>query len=32
MGLTHITLGVHDAPVDAIGLIGERVIPALRAD
>jgi alkanesulfonate monooxygenase SsuD/methylene tetrahydromethanopterin reductase-like flavin-dependent oxidoreductase (luciferase family) len=29
-GLTHITLGLHDDPADAIRVIGERVIPALR--
>ncbi len=29
-GLTHITLGIHDNPADAIRLIGERVIPAYR--
>jgi alkanesulfonate monooxygenase SsuD/methylene tetrahydromethanopterin reductase-like flavin-dependent oxidoreductase (luciferase family) len=29
-GLTHITLGLHDNPADAIRLIGERVVPALR--
>jgi 5,10-methylenetetrahydromethanopterin reductase len=29
-GLTHITLGLHDDPADAIRLIGERVIPAFR--
>jgi hypothetical protein len=29
-GLTHITLGVHEDPADAIRLIGERVLPALR--
>ena len=28
-GLTHITLGLHDDPADAIRVIGERVIPAL---
>jgi alkanesulfonate monooxygenase SsuD/methylene tetrahydromethanopterin reductase-like flavin-dependent oxidoreductase (luciferase family) len=27
-GLTHITLGLHDEPADAIRLIGERVVPA----
>jgi len=27
-GLTHITLGLHDDPAEAIRLIGERVIPA----
>ena len=26
-GLTHITLGLHDDPADAIRLIGERVVP-----
>ena len=29
-GLTEIALRVHDAPADAIRLIGERVAPALR--
>ncbi len=29
-GLTEIALRVHDDPADAIRLIGERVIPALR--
>ncbi len=29
-GLTHITLGIHDQPADAIRLIGERVIPAFK--
>ncbi len=29
-GLTEIALRVHDAPADAIRLIGERVLPALR--
>lgn len=29
-GLTHITLGLHDDPADAIKLIGERVVPAFR--
>ena len=29
-GLTEIALRVHDDPADAIKLIGERVIPALR--
>jgi 5,10-methylenetetrahydromethanopterin reductase len=29
-GLTHITLGLHDDPADAIRLIGERVVPALQ--
>jgi alkanesulfonate monooxygenase SsuD/methylene tetrahydromethanopterin reductase-like flavin-dependent oxidoreductase (luciferase family) len=28
-GLTHLTLGLHDDPADAIRVIGERVIPAL---
>jgi len=28
-GLTHITLGLHDDPADAIRMIGERVVPAL---
>ncbi len=31
-GLTHITLGLHDDPEDAIRLIGDRVIPALARD
>jgi hypothetical protein len=31
-GLTHITLGLHDNPADAIRLIGEQIIPALRPD
>ena len=30
-GLTHITLGLHDNPAEAIRLIGERVIPALSS-
>jgi 5,10-methylenetetrahydromethanopterin reductase len=30
-GLTHITLGLHDDPADAIRLIGERVVPALAS-
>jgi hypothetical protein len=29
-GLTEIALRVHDDPADAIRLIGERVMPALR--
>jgi hypothetical protein len=29
-GLTEIALRVHDDPADAIRLIGEQVIPALR--
>ena len=29
-GLTHITLGLHDDPADAIRLIGERVVPAFN--
>jgi hypothetical protein len=29
-GLTEIAIRVHDDPADAIRLIGERVIPALR--
>jgi hypothetical protein len=29
-GLTEIALRVHDQPADAIRLIGERVLPALR--
>ncbi|MGI9344256.1 MAG: LLM class flavin-dependent oxidoreductase [Gammaproteobacteria bacterium] len=29
-GLTHITLGLHDDPADAIRLIGERVIPQFK--
>jgi hypothetical protein len=29
-GLTEIALRVHDRPADAIRLIGEHVIPALR--
>jgi hypothetical protein len=28
-GLTHLTLGVHGDPAEAIRIIGERVIPAL---
>ena len=27
LGLTHITLGLHDDPAEAIRLIGERVVP-----
>jgi hypothetical protein len=30
MGVTEIALRVHDEPADAIRLIGERVMPALR--
>lgn len=26
-GLTHVTLGLHDDPADAIRLIGERIVP-----
>jgi len=29
-GLTHITLGLHDDPADAIKLIGERVVPVFH--
>lgn len=29
-GLSHIALRVHDSPAEAIRLIGERVLPALR--
>jgi hypothetical protein len=29
-GLTEIALRVHDDPADAIRLIGEQVMPALR--
>jgi len=29
-GITHITLGLHEDPADAIRLIGERVVPAFR--
>jgi alkanesulfonate monooxygenase SsuD/methylene tetrahydromethanopterin reductase-like flavin-dependent oxidoreductase (luciferase family) len=29
VGLTHLTLGLHDDPAGAIRVIGERVIPAL---
>lgn len=28
-GLTHITLGIHEDPAEAIRIIGERVVPAL---
>ena len=28
LGLTHLTLGIHDDPADAIKTIGERVVPA----
>jgi alkanesulfonate monooxygenase SsuD/methylene tetrahydromethanopterin reductase-like flavin-dependent oxidoreductase (luciferase family) len=30
-GLTHITLGLHDDPADAIRLIGERIVPLFAA-
>jgi 5,10-methylenetetrahydromethanopterin reductase len=30
-GLTHITLGLHDDPADAIRIIGERVVPEFEA-
>ena len=30
-GLSSLTLGLHDNPHEAIRLIGERVVPALRS-
>jgi hypothetical protein len=30
MGLTEIALRLHDAPMEALKIIGEQVVPALR--
>jgi hypothetical protein len=30
MGLTEISLRLHDDPMDALQIIGEQVVPALR--